>query len=184
MQAHFNPNAAADSCVVLAESWANGVVEMWFVVCATAPLLVEHQRPKHNHRWVEAFYVIVLESDSGLEASDSDNFGSLFAKVSPWRLFASRICTRLEVATWCCRTQHIADCWAYSQKQIALPKFSTNDCIAVSQIVALPIRVSLSDETFDRVSFWTWRGFSDLQAHCNNSVPIFCFQVAAPIDKA
>ena len=41
------------------------------------------QDPKHNHRWVEAFYVIVLEPDSGLEASDSDNFGSLFAKVSP-----------------------------------------------------------------------------------------------------
>ena len=44
MQAHFNPNAAADSCAVLAVSF-----EMWVViclVCAVALLLAERPRPQ------------------------------------------------------------------------------------------------------------------------------------------
>ena len=55
-------------------------------VCAMALLyafVVECRDPKHNHKRVEAFFVIVLGSDSGLEAWNSGNFGRLGAKASP-----------------------------------------------------------------------------------------------------
>ena len=119
----MHPNAAFDSYAVRQSRLRCGLWYVWYVLRRLCWLNI--QDPKHNHRWVEAFYVIVLESDSGLEASDSDNLGSLFAKVSPWRLFAPSICTRLEVATWCCRTQHIADCQAQSQEQIVPKKGPT-----------------------------------------------------------
>ena len=125
MQAHFNPNAAADSCAVLAESWANGVVEMWFVVCATAPLLVEHPRPQTQPQMGWGFLCHCSWIRLWPRSFGFWQFWQPFRKSEPWRLFASRICTCLEVATWCCRTQHIADCQAQSQEQI-VPKKGAN----------------------------------------------------------
>ena len=125
MQAHFNPNAAADSCAVLAESWANGVVEMWFVVCATAPLLVEHPRPQTQPQMGWGFLCHCSWIRLWPRSFGFWQFWQPFRKSEPWRLFASRICTCLEVATWCCRTQHIADCQAQSQEQIVPKKGPT-----------------------------------------------------------